>query len=134
MKSRTIVRTIKDPKIPLTPRDEHEYDAVVARLNALVDEVGDNPDDPRYRVIETLSVLISDYDEKHYRLPDASPVEVLQFLMQQHDLRQSDLPEIGSQGVVSEILAGRRHLNVHQIQRLATRFGVDGSAFLLASR
>jgi HTH-type transcriptional regulator / antitoxin HigA len=39
-------------------------------------------------------------------LPDVPPVEVLRFLMEQHDLRQSDLPEIGSQGVVSDVKGG----------------------------
>jgi HTH-type transcriptional regulator / antitoxin HigA len=50
--------------------------------------------------------------------------------MEEHGLTQKDLPELGSQGVVSEILAGRRALNVRQIQALATRFGVDPGAFL----
>ncbi|MEK7734183.1 MAG: transcriptional regulator, partial [Pseudomonadota bacterium] len=50
---------------------------------------------------------------------------VLKFLMQQHDLLQTDLPEIGSQGVVSEVLAGKRELNARQIKRLAMRFGVS---------
>jgi HTH-type transcriptional regulator / antitoxin HigA len=50
--------------------------------------------------------------------------------MEEHDLTQKDLPEIGSQGVVSEVLAGRRTLNVRQIQALAARFGVDPAAFM----
>jgi hypothetical protein len=37
------------------------------------------------------------------------------------------------QGVVSEVLAGRRHLNMRQIQALAARFGVDAGAFIDAS-
>ena len=133
MKSRTIVRTIKDPAALgafVLPRDEAEYDKTVACLNNLVDEIGDNPANPRYRLIETLSALIEKYDSEHYRLPDATPVEVLQFLMEQHHLRQSDLPEIGSQGVVSAILSGHRNLNVHHIQGLAARFKVDASVFV----
>ena len=109
---------------------EQEYDAAVERLNALVDEVGDNPTDPRYRDIETLSVLIEAYDREHYRLPEASGVEVVRFLMEEHGLTQKDLPEIGSQGVVSEVLSGRRTLNVRQIHALAERFGVKPGAFL----
>jgi HTH-type transcriptional regulator/antitoxin HigA len=35
--------------------------------------------------------------------------------MEQHGLKQTDLREIGSQGVVSEILSGKRDLNVRQI-------------------
>ena len=118
----------------LAIRTEREYDTAVERLNALVDEVGDNTKDARYRLIETLSVLIEAYDREHHSLPEASGVEVLRFLMEEHGLTQKDLPEIGSQGVVSEVLAGRRRLNVRQIQALAARFGVDAGAFIDASR
>ena len=118
----------------LAIRTEREYDAAVARLNALVDDVGDNIKDARYRLIETLSVLIEAYDREHHALTEASGVEVLRFLMEEHGLTQKDLPEIGSQGVVSEVLAGRRQLNVRQIQALAARFGVDAGVFLDSSR
>jgi HTH-type transcriptional regulator / antitoxin HigA len=105
----------------------------VARLNALVDEVGDNTKDARYRLVETLSVLIEAYDQEHHILPDASGIEVLRFLMEEHGLSQKDLPEIGSQGVVSEILTGRRCLNVRQIRALAARFAVDAGVFIDSS-
>ena len=114
----------------LAIRNAREYDAAVTRLNMLVDEVGDNAKNPRYRLIETLSVLIEAYDREHHHLPEASGVEVLRFLMEEHGLTQKDLPEIGSQGVVSEILVGRRRLNVRQIQALAARFGIDPGAFI----
>jgi HTH-type transcriptional regulator/antitoxin HigA len=136
MKSRTIGATKNLESIEpfLAIRNEREYDAAVARLNALVDEVGDNAKDARYRLIETLSVLIEAYDSEHHRLPDASGVEVLRLLMAEHGLTQRDLPEIGSQGVVSEVLAGRRQLNVRQIQALAARFEVDAGVFIDVSR
>jgi HTH-type transcriptional regulator/antitoxin HigA len=131
MKTRTAVtRNPESSELVLAIRTEREYDAAVARLNALVDEVGDHPRDPRYRLIETLSVLIEAYDREHHSLPEASSIEVLRFLMKEHGLTQKDLPEIGSQGVVSEVLRGRRHLNVRQIPALAARFGVDPGAFL----
>ena len=60
----------------------------------------------------------------------AKPGAVLKFLMREHGLRQSDLPEIGSQGVVSEVLAGKRDLNARQIKRLAKRFGVSPAVFI----
>jgi HTH-type transcriptional regulator/antitoxin HigA len=133
MKLRTAAKPMKNPgsREPfLAIRTEREYDAAVERLNSLVNEVGDNPKDPRYRLIETLSVLIEAYDREHHSLPEASSIEVIRFLMEEHGLTQKDLPEIGSQGVVSEVLAGRRALNVRQIQGLAARFGVDPGAFL----
>ena len=118
----------------LVIRNEREYGAAVERLNALVDEVGDKPKDPRYRLIETLSVLIEAYDREHHSIPEASGIEVLRFLMEEHGLSQKDLPEVGSQGVVSEVLAGRRRLNVRQIQALAARFAVDAGVFIDSSR
>jgi HTH-type transcriptional regulator / antitoxin HigA len=133
MKLRTAVKPMKNPgsrEAFLAIRTEREYDAAVERLNSLVNEVGDNPKDPRYRLIETLSVLIEAYDREHHSLPEASSIEVIRFLMEEHGLTQKDLPEIGSQGVVSEVLAGRRALNVRQIQGLAARFGVDPGALL----
>jgi len=133
MKTRTVVQTMKNPPVKapfLAIHNEQEYDAAVERLNALVDEVGDNPQDPRYRLIETLGVLIKAYDREHHSLPAASGVEVVRFLMEQHGLKQTDLPEIGSQGVVSEVLTGKRKLNVRQVHALAKRFGVEPGVFL----
>jgi HTH-type transcriptional regulator / antitoxin HigA len=114
----------------LAIRSEREYEAAVARLNALVDEVGDNSKDARYRLIETLSVFIEAYDREHHRLPEASAIEVLRFLMEEHGLTQKGLPEIGSQGVVSEVLSGKRALNLRQVGALASRFGVQPEAFI----
>lgn len=132
MKSRTMTRTLKNPEnyAPLLAiRNAREYDAAVAQLNDLVDEVGDHPRDPRYRFIDTLSVLIEAYDEEHHKMPDLSGAEMLKFLMEQHGLSQGDLPEIGSQGVVSEVLRGKRELNVRQIKALSERFHLSPEAF-----
>ncbi len=132
MKSRTIAHTLRNPEkyAPLLAiRNEREYDTAVGQLNDLVGEVGDNPKDPRYRFIDTLSLLIEAYDEEQHKIPDASGVELLKFLMEQHGLSQGDLPEVGSQGVVSEILRAKRELNVRQIRALARRFRLPAAAF-----
>ena len=59
-----------------------------------------------------------------------SPNETLRYLMGEHNLKQSDLPEIGSQGVVSEILKGKRTLNIRQIKELSTKFNVSPLVFI----
>ena len=43
-------------------------------------------------------------------------------MMREHGLTQSDLPGVGTQSVVSEILSGKRQLNLRQIRWLAERF------------
>jgi HTH-type transcriptional regulator/antitoxin HigA len=50
--------------------------------------------------------------------------------MEEHTLKQSDLSEIGSQGVVSEILNGKRELNLRQVKLLSQRFSVSPNVFI----
>jgi HTH-type transcriptional regulator / antitoxin HigA len=102
----------------------------VERLNRLLDEVGTDEQHPLYTLLDTLGTLIHAYEEEHHPIPACSGADVLRFLMEEHGLTQSDLPEIGSQGVVSEILRGKRELNVRQIRVLATRFHVSPAVFI----
>lgn len=74
--------------------------------------------------------MIGDYDDKHFSLPAIPPREMLRFLMEQHGLKQSDLPEVGAQSVISELLSGHRILNARQIAALVARFHVGADVFL----
>lgn len=114
----------------LSIRNEHEYNAAVKRLNELLDEIGDNEKHLLYGLLDTLGTLVEIYEEENYPIPDATGAEVLRFLMDEHGLTQSDLSEVGSQGVVSEILNGKRELNVRQIRFLAEKFKVSSAVFL----
>jgi HTH-type transcriptional regulator/antitoxin HigA len=114
----------------LSLRNEQEYDRAVERLNRLLDEVGTDEQHPFYTLLDTLGTLIHAYEEEHHSLPECSGVDVLRFLMDEHGLTQSDVPEIGSQGVVSEVLRGKRELNIRQIHALAKRFQVSPAVFI----
>jgi HTH-type transcriptional regulator/antitoxin HigA len=50
--------------------------------------------------------------------------------MEEHELIQFDMSEIGFHGVVSEVLSGKRELNVRQIRALAERFKVSTAVFV----
>jgi HTH-type transcriptional regulator/antitoxin HigA len=79
---------------------------------------------------ELLTVLIEAYEDEHYSIRAASPVEVLVELMEANNLKQKDLaPLLGSESVVSEVLRGKRELNKHHIERLSKRFGVSPAVF-----
>lgn len=114
----------------LTIHNEQEYDQAIERLNRLLDEVGTDEQHPLYELLDTLATVIHAYEEQQYAIPVASGVEVLQYLLEEHGLTQAELPEAGSQGVVSEILRGKRELNVRQIRALAQRFGVSPAVFI----
>jgi HTH-type transcriptional regulator / antitoxin HigA len=114
----------------LTIRNEREYDAAIKRLNSLLDEIGDNERHPLYELLDVLGTVIHGYEEKFHPIPESSGAEVLQFLMEEHSLTQSDLSDVGSQGIVSEILNGKRDLNIRQIRVLAKRFQVSPAVFI----
>ena len=82
------------------------------------------------RLAELLTLLISDYEDKHYQLPKVSGIEVLRELMRANGLRQKDLTEeFGTESIVSEVLSGKRELNKDQIARLSDRFRVSPAVF-----
>jgi len=79
---------------------------------------------------ELLTVLIEAYEEEHYPIRAANPVEVLVELMEANNLKQKDLASLlGSESVVSEVLRGKRELNKHHIERLSRRFRVSPAVF-----
>jgi len=75
--------------------------------------------------METIGNLVENYENTNLPQPQGTPVEALRYLMTEHNLKQADLPEIGSQGVVSAILKGKRNLNIRQINALSSRFQVS---------
>lgn len=111
-------------------RNERDYDAAIERLNVLIDEVGANEGHPLYSLLDTLGTVVHAWEEQHHPIPAAGGTDLLRFLMEEHDLTVSDLPEIGSRNAVTEILKGARELDAGQIRALAERFGVSPSAFL----
>lgn len=117
--------------VPLGPlRGKKEYDRAIRLLDAIFDEIGENEKHPMADLADAISIFVEKYEAEHMPISGAKPGAVLKFLMREHGLRQSDLAEIGSQGVVSEVLSGRRELNTRQIKRLAKRFGVSPAVFI----
>jgi len=112
------------------PHTETEYDNIVSMLDNLIDEIGENEAHPLSSLMESLGNLIETYENKNIPTLASSPIESLRFLMEEHSLKQSELPEIGSQGVVSEILKGTRNLNIRQIKKLGSKFNISPLVFI----
>lgn len=113
-------------------RNERDYQRMHALMDELLNLVGDDEDHPLADLLDVIGMLVAQYEDENtpgLQLP-SKPEEVLQFLMQQHGLKQADLREIGTQGVVSEILSGNRQINARQAKALAKRFGVSPAIFL----
>lgn len=111
------------------PENEADYDSKVAALDDILDVVGDDESHPLATLAARIGDLIEAYDEEHRPMPESPPSNVLRYLMNEHGLSQTDLPELGAQPVVSAILNGKRSLNWRQICELSDRFGIPTDAF-----
>lgn len=114
----------------LTIHDGTDYRRAVAVVNELLDQVATDESHPLYDLLDTLGTLVEAYEAEHIVLPEVNGAEMLAYLMAEHGLRQSDLTEVGTQGVVSEVLSGRRELNLRQVRALSKRFGVSAEVFI----
>ena len=112
------------------PTNQKEYNALVDELNELLDIVGNNENHRLIGLVDIISNIILSYEENAYPAEPNKGIDALKFLMEAHHLSQSDLTEIGSQGVVSEILNRKRVLNVRQIKALGKRFHADPATFI----
>lgn len=105
--------------------DEAEYERALAFVEQVFDQVALDPSHPLGGLVDLLADRIRAYEDRVHPWPDTStPASVLASLMQEHGLKQSDLPEVGAQSVVSAVLAGKRTLNLRQVKALAKRFSV----------
>ncbi len=116
--------------IPLSRiHSKKQYKVVVKAMEYLADVVNDDEKHPLVGLLEVLEVLVETYDQEHNQIPTITGVEFLKNLMAEHGLRQTDLAELGSQGVVSEILSGKRRLNERHAELLSKRFSLPEALF-----
>ena len=111
-------------------RNESDYDEAIEHLNELLDEVGDDERHPLYDLLDTLGTVIHAYEENHHPIPECDGIEVLQFLMEEHEIGPADLPEIGKPDTVSAVLERRQELTIGDIRALAERFHVSPAVFV----
>ncbi len=115
--------------MPSVIRSEAENERYIALLEEL-DRKGNRVSAAERRMAELLTLLIEDFEEKHYTLKAAGPVDVLNELMMANNLKQKDLLEVfGTPSIVSEVLRGKRKLTTEHIRRLSRRFHVSPEVF-----
>ncbi len=113
------------------PHVIHSDEELADYTKALFELTGkSNPAPEEEEAVELLTLLIERYEAERYPVPDADPVDVLRFLLDQNGLSQRDIAaELGSESTVSLVLSGKRQLNRDHIARLIRRFHVSPSVF-----
>lgn len=114
--------------IPKVIKNDHEYEATLARIDQLLDAA---PETPEGDELELLTTLVEVYEDKHFPIELPDPIEAIRFRMEQSGLKQQDLvPYIGSRSKVSEVLAGKRSLSLKMIRALNKGLGVPAEVLL----
>lgn len=111
-------------------RTDGDYAQARATIDTLLDEVGDDESHPLAEVLDYLADQVKAYEDENFKIPEATPNEVLRFLMEQHSLKQEHLTDCAPQSRVSDILSGKRAISKEIAKRLAHRFHVRADLFL----
>ena len=112
------------------PCNEKEYEKLLVFVDELMDWSRHHKDKRATSLLNLVASNIEAYENRHYATKKISGVDMIIFLMDEHGLGQGDLPEIGSQSLVSKILKGERQLTLEHIRGLSKRFGVSPSVFV----
>ncbi len=73
--------------------------------------------------------IIETYEDIHYPVGKASPIDMLKFLMDQHGHKQKDLTDIAPKSTISEILSGKKEMSKSVISKLAEKYHANPSVF-----
>ncbi len=115
--------------LPHVIRTEKENEYYIDLLYSL--DQKDNPTAAERELADLLTLLIEAFEDQHYSLKRATPIENLTELMGANGLKQKDLVDVfGTPSIISEVLNGKRRLTVEHIQKLSKRFNVSPELFI----
>ena len=104
-------------------KSEEDYDNVLKRMEEIFHAEEDSEEGDE---AEILMLIIEDYEGKYHPIGNPDPIEAIKFMMEQKYLKQKDLTEIlGYRSRVSEILSGKRKLNLEMIRRLHEKLNIS---------
>ena len=109
---------------------EEENERMLVAAERLMDR-GDRRTPEEDALLSLLVSLIQAYEQRHYPMREASPHEVLRYLMEKRELKQADLaPIFKSSGYVSDVINGKRAISKAHARKLGAFFGVSAELFI----
>ncbi len=116
--------------LPQVIESEAELERAEEIINGLLSK-GENLSPEEEKLLDLVSDLVEKYEDEHYPMPELSPNDFLKCLMQEREIKQSDLlPVFGSSGVASEVVNGKRSISKAQAKKLAEFFKVSVELFI----
>ena len=109
-------------------KTEKDYDKALERLELIFDA---SPNSKEGDEAEILSLLIDNYENKHYPIDSPDPIEAIKIRMEEMNLKQKDLVGIiGGKSRVSEILNKKKKLTVEMIRELEQILHISASVLV----
>ena len=109
-------------------RTEAEYKTVLEQIDTLVDCPEGSPEED---LLEVLSILADDFENKNYPIAAPDPIEAIKLRIEELNLKNKDLaPFFGSASKASEVLNRKRPLTFSMIKRLYHQLGIPASILL----
>ena len=118
--------------LPRKIETEEENERILAFIEKLMRKGEDNLSPEEETLLILLCELVEDFEEKAYPIGKSStPLSMLKFLMEQQNLKQTDLLEVfGSKGIASEVINGKRAISKKHAKALAEFFRVSPELFI----
>lgn len=111
-------------------RSEAEYEAALAEFETYFDDEP-QPGSPEASRFELLGLVLAKYEEERWPIAPTTPLDALKFRMEQGGHSQTDLANLlGSRSRASEIINGKRELNLDQIRLLAREWHIPVGALV----
>lgn len=118
--------------LPTAIETEKENERMLFEVKKLLKK-GDTLLPEEQKLLDLLTELIEVYEKKAYQIPVASPHSVIQLLMEERGIKQKDLiPFLGSSGVTSEVVRGKRTPSKTQAKALGEFFNVSPDLFIVS--
>lgn len=127
--NKTAYSNLLSQYIPQVIETEEEYDRALAIAEKLT--FAKNRTLEEKALHKLVVTLIEAYETENYPMEESTPHEILQHLMESSNSKQADLVGvIGSSGVVSEVVNGKRSISKAQAKALGDYFKVSSSLFI----
>jgi HTH-type transcriptional regulator/antitoxin HigA len=111
-------------------RTEADYDWALKEIEPYFENEPE-PGTPEADRFDVLASLIEVYEDKHWPIEPADPIEAIKFQMERSGRRQADLGRlIGSRSRASEIMARKRHLTMDQAYKISTEWGIPAEVLI----
>ena len=122
-------RLVIFPATTVTIHTDAEHKRLLKAVEQLMERPEEELTPEEGRLLEMLSMLIEEYEDRRYPLPETEPNKMLAYLLEERGMKPGDLWNVLPKSRVSEILSGKRGISKSQAKQLAEFSRVPADLF-----